>query len=215
MRISFACPSCAAGGSVDASAAGRLARCKHCGCRFTIPRPGEPDTAGYSLEGPDEPSDSSHATVPPPDSTFVRSRRENATAPPRQPKRRAPEATARTTRKRVSRFPWGTWLIRGAIATALVLAAIAFLAPNGKLIAGCFLMALGGLMIVAGYVAGAYGAFHEDFLYGFLYLVIPLYTAYYIVTRWEDLWVWFACSTAGVGLVFLGTEVARWGGVMV
>ena len=60
--------------------------------------------------------------------------------------------------------------------------------------------------------AGAYGAFREDFLYGVLYLAIPLYTAYYLVTRWDDLRVWFACSTAGVALVLLGTEVIRWSG---
>ena len=64
-----------------------------------------------------------------------------------------------------------------------------------------------------GYAAGAYGAFCEDFLYGFLYLVIPLYTAYYLVTRWEDLWRWFACSTTGVGLVLFGTQLLLWSGV--
>jgi len=30
---------------------------------------------------------------------------------------------------------------------------------------------------------GAYGAFSEDVIYGILYVVIPLYTGYYIVTR--------------------------------
>ena len=58
-------------------------------------------------------------------------------------------------------------------------------------------------MVLVGFGAGAYGAFREDVLYGFLYLAIPLYTAYYIVTRWDDLWTWFACSTLGVGLVLL------------
>ena len=33
------------------------------------------------------------------------------------------------------------------------------------------------------------------------------------VTRWDDLWPWFACSTAGVALISLGTEMLRWGGV--
>lgn len=88
----------------------------------------------------------------------------------------------------------------------------ALLAPRGTWIAGCVLVALGGVLVPLGYFAGAYGAFREDFLYGFLYLVIPLYAAYYLVTRWEDLWPWFACSTAGVGLVWLGTELVRWGG---
>jgi hypothetical protein len=135
---------------------------------------------------------------------------------PRQPKQRAASrSTPRTASRRRSRFPWWTWLVRGGVVTAIALAAIVFLAPNGTLIAGCTLMALGSALVLLGYAIGAYAAFREDFLYGFLYLVIPLYTAYYILTRWDDLWVWVACSTAGVALVWLGTELARWGGVVV
>jgi hypothetical protein len=89
---------------------------------------------------------------------------------------------------------------------------IMLLAPHGTWLAGCILLALGSLMIVVGYSAGAYGAFREDVIYGLLYLTIPLYTAYYMVTRWEDLWVWLTCSTAGVGLILLGTELIRWAG---
>jgi hypothetical protein len=97
----------------------------------------------------------------------------------------------------------------------VALAAILIFVPNGSLIAGCALMAVGSAMVLAGFAVGAYAAFCEDFLYGFLYLLIPLYTAYYMITRWDDLWFWFACSTAGVALVWLGTELARWGGVVV
>ncbi len=215
MRIPFACPSCAAAGTVDASVAGRPARCKYCGCDFTLPSVGEPEPVGYALEETVERTDPVTAFSPPSGSTFVQSRGDNATAPPRRPKRRAPESTARPERKRVSPFPGGTRLIWGGVATAIIVAAIALLAPRGTVIAGCVLMALGSLMVLAGYGAGAYGAFHEDFLFGFLYVVIPLYTAYYMVTRWDDLWVWFACSTAGVALVLLGTELVQWGGIPV
>ena len=61
-------------------------------------------------------------------------------------------------------------------------------------------MGVGGLLVPVGYFAGAYGAFCEDVLYGFLYLAIPLYAGYYLVTRWEDLWIWLTCSTRGSGL---------------
>jgi hypothetical protein len=101
----------------------------------------------------------------------------------------------------------------GVVAVALI--TVAVLAPQGTLIAGIVLLGLGSVMVLVGYFAGAYGAFCEDFIYGVFYLVVPLYTAYYIVTRWEDLWVWAACSTAGVGLILLGTEVVRWAGVSV
>ena len=91
-------------------------------------------------------------------------------------------------------------------------AATALVVPRGVAIAGSAMILLGTAMVLVGYAAGAYGAFSEDSLYGFLYLVIPLYTAYYLVTRWDDLRGWFALSTAGVGLVLLGTEVIRWSG---
>jgi hypothetical protein len=217
MRIPFACPSCGAAGTVDGSYAGRPARCKRCGRDFNLPdaRKREPEPEGYALEESPEPADPVPAFTPPSGSTFTQPWGDNATAPPRRSKRRAPESEVRKAIKRASRSPWLAWLIRVGIVAALVLAAITFLAPNGRIIAACVLMGLGSLMILVGYIAGAYGAFHEDFLYGFLYLVIPLYTAYYMVTRWDDLWVWLACSTAGVGLVVVGTELARWGGVTI
>ena len=215
MRIPFACPSCAAAGTVDASFAGRPARCKRCGCDFTLPSAAEPEPEGYALEEPVERADIATAIEPSPDSAFVQSRRDHATDSPRKKKRRTPESTTRPARDRMSRFHGGTWLIGSAVTAAIILAAIALLVPRGTLIAGCALMALGMVMVLVGFVAGAYGAFHEDSLYGFLYLAIPLYTTYYMLTRWDDLWVWFACSTAGVGLVLLGAEMVQWGGFAV
>ena len=94
----------------------------------------------------------------------------------------------------------------------MALLATALFVPRGVAIAGSAMVLLGMAMVLVGYAAGAYGAFSEDFLYGFFYLVIPLYTAYYLVTRWDDLRGWFALSTAGVGLVLLGTELIRWSG---
>src|SRR5207248_11675080 len=121
--------------------------------------------------------------------------------------------TPTRARKEKPTFPWLTLLAWSAIILVIVLTAIALLVPQGTLIAGCVLMGIGSVLILVGYSAGAYGAFCEDFLYGLLYLVIPLYTAYYMATRWEDLWVWLACATAGVGLILIGVEIVRWAGV--
>jgi hypothetical protein len=218
MKIPFACPSCLVAGSVDESAVGKLARCKHCGHKFTILAPGETEPSIYSLEEPaggaGRVADSAMSPVP--GSAFVPAPGDNpATAWRGMPTRAATEVPARGTRKRSPRGPWRPWLAWTGIAIAIATGAVALLAPSGVLIAACVVMALGGLLILVGYGVGAYGAFREDFLYGFLYLVIPLYTAYYMVTRWEDLWVYFACMTAGVGLIVLGFEMARWGGVAV
>jgi hypothetical protein len=216
MKITFTCPGCAAPASVDASAAGSPARCKHCGHRFTIPKPGEPEPEVYALDERVEEAPPVRVISPPQESAYVRSRGEEGIVTARPLRQRpASRSTKRTAGRRRSRSPWRTWLIWAGIGTVVALAAILVFVPNGSLIAGCALMALGSAMVLAGFAVGAYAAFCEDFLYGFLYLLIPLYTAYYMITRWDDLWVWFACSTAGVALVWLGTELARWGGVVV
>jgi hypothetical protein len=216
--IRFACPNCGVKGSADDSSVGKSARCKYCDHRFTIPRPGEVESDVYSLEETAEETAVAEFGVMDPfqDSTFATARGDEPTSTtPRRPKRSASPSTTRTSRRRAERSAWPARLAGIGGALAIAIAAVALFAPKGLVIAACAVMALGCILILAGYVAGAYGAFSEDFLYGFLYLVIPLYTAYYMVTRWDDMWVWFACMTSGFGLVLLGVEMARWGGVAV
>jgi hypothetical protein len=212
MSIRFACPSCGAAGSLDATLVGRQVRCKHCAYRFNVPSPGKPEAEVYALDGPDVEAARSAATSPAPGSTFVPRRGDEPTTAgaPRKVKRTASGSTSRPGRRPESGFARMAWLIRGMIVAAVASAGIALLAPRGTQIVGCFLLILGSAMVLVGFGVGAYGAFREDFLYGFLYLVVPLYAAYYLVTRWDDLWAWFACSTAGVALVMLGTEMLRW-----
>jgi hypothetical protein len=217
MKIPFACPSCNATGSADVAFVGRQVRCKHCGTRFAIPDPDDPEADVYALEGTaDEPAQDDAAS--PAQSTFFVPSRGDGTPGGDKAARKKRYSTGPTptrARKEKPAFPWLTWLVWFAIVLVVVLAAIALLAPQGTLIAGCVLMGLGSVLILVGYSAGAYGAFCEDFLYGFLYLVIPFYTAYYMATRWEDLWVWLTCSTAGVVLILIGVEIVRWAGVAV
>ncbi len=217
MKIPFACPSCGATGSVDAASAGKSGRCKHCGHRFTIPGPGEAEPEVFALEGPpEEAAGGGYAVMEPVAGSVITSApatrnpprcRAVPGGPDRDPRAGAPANASRAA-------PGGPgWRGSGAALT-IAIAAIALIAPNGLIIAACAVMAIGCAMILVGFGVGAYGAFSEDFLYGFLYLVIPFYTAYYMVTRWDDLWVWFACMTSGVGLVLVGIEMARWGGVV-
>ena len=217
MKIPFACPSCGATGSVDAASAGKSGRCKHCGHRFTIPGPGEAEPEVFALEGPpEEAAGGGYAVMEPVAGSVIHlGRGDEEPAPvPSRPRRSGSRSPSRAARKRESRSPWWTRLAWIGGAVAIAIAAIALIAPNGLIIAACAVMAIGCAMILVGFGVGAYGAFSEDFLYGFLYLVIPFYTAYYMVTRWDDLWVWFACMTSGVGLVLVGIEMARWGGVV-
>jgi hypothetical protein len=193
------------------------ARCRQCGARFTIPEANDPESDVYALEASlEEPARSTPAS-PAERPVFVPSRvaEPSSSEGRRRKKREETESLTPMAQSRGASFPWQTWLIRSSAALLISLVVIALVLPQGTLIAGCILLALGGLLVLLGYLAGAYGAFCEDFLYGFLYVMIPLYAGYYIVTRWDDLWVWFTCATVGVGLVFLGTEIVRWAGVSV
>jgi hypothetical protein len=212
MKISITCPACRAVGSVVAEYVGKQVRCRHCKCDFVVFKPGEPEEESYSLEEPTAQATVGLASIPEHGSVFVSSRGdEQKTAPrPRKSKRVGPRSAARAREKE---FAWRNWLIGCTAVAAVVVAGIIVFVPQGKLIAGSALIVAGSAMLLTGFLVGAYAAFGEDFIYGVLYLFIPLYTAYYLVTRWDDLWVWCTCSTAGVGLILLGTEIARWGGV--
>jgi hypothetical protein len=212
MKVPFTCPSCGAAGSVNAAYAGKLVRCKHCGGRSAVPKPGEPEAEVYALDEPAPETTGGMAETTAEESVFVSCGRDDRTTArrPRRPVRAAPRPS---TRKRDDDRAWRGWLIGCGAAVALALATVYLLAPQGPLIAGAVVIAIGSAMLMTGFLVGAYAAFGEDFLYGFLYLVIPLYTAYYLLTRWDDMWVWCTCSTVGVGLILLGTEMVRWAGV--
>ncbi len=212
MNVSFACPSCNASGSVAAVHIGKQVRCKQCGAHFAIPDPEDSQPDVYAVEEQSPQAAGGTSKSPAENAVFVPARGDAAGAVERtrRMERSSSAPTSRNVRVRKSGFRWQTWLIRGGIALVLILTAIAFLAPHGTWLVGFILIAIGGILVPVAYFAGAYGAFSEDSLYGLLYLMIPLYAGYYLVTRWEDLWIWVACATVGVGLVLLGTELVRW-----
>jgi hypothetical protein len=210
MKIPFACPSCSAGGSIEAAFVGRSARCKKCGHEFKIRGPNDQTPDVYGLK---EPATPSFGPAPAGDfqqATFVPAAGRESREMPEGPRFKHPAPRRRRGEERG--FPWLKWLGRAAIALVIVLGLIAQFVPNGIVIAGSVLMALGSIMVLVGYCAGLYGAFCEDFLHGAAYFAFPLYTAYYVVTRWDDMWIWFACSTTGAVLASLGAAIAQAGG---
>lgn len=216
MKISFACPACNASGSVDDVHVGKQVRCRHCNARFAIPGPADPESDVYALEEsgqPEQPTGEEPWSRPAEEAVFVRARSSESGSRQRERQGHEQSQPARCRRRNTSdvhAWPWQTWLVRGCVTLALLLVAITLFAPHGTWLAGCILLGVGGLLVPLGFFAGAFGAFSEDPVYGFFYLLIPFYSAYYLVTRWEDLWPWVACATAGVGLVLLGTEMIRW-----
>ena len=103
----------------------------------------------------------------------------------------------------------GCWELRRRSAWQLYLVAV--LLPNGTLIAGISLAGIGLVLLLVGYGVGAYAAFCEDTLNGFLYLFIPLYTGYYLVSNWDEMWRWFLLSSVGVVILALAVMVMEAG----
>jgi predicted Zn finger-like uncharacterized protein len=215
MKIAFDCPGCGASGSVDDALIGRQVRCKQCNHRFAISRPGEAETEGYSLDGPTRGNSRVDFMSTDDKAVFVPSRsdRPPIARSPRITRRAKSRSKPRASCGQDSEFPWKAWLVGVCVIVAIALVAIALIHPRGLMISGSVLVILGSVLALAGLAAGAYGAFCEDFLYGFFYVVFPIYTAYYLVTRWEDLWRWMVGSTAGLGLILLGATILRWAGI--
>jgi hypothetical protein len=214
MKTTFTCPGCGRSGSVDAALVGRQIRCNQCRHRFAVPGPAEEEAEGYSVVETTRGNAGVAATTTHSGAVFVPSRGDQPpiSRPSRKPNRTTSGSKPRASRSQEPEFSWKTWLAGFGVFIAIALLATALIAPRGVVLAGAAIIILGMAMVLIGYAAGAYGAFSEDFLYGFLYLVFPLYTAYYLVTRWEDLWRWCVCSTAGVGLVLVGTKMLQWSG---
>lgn len=206
MKIEFACPECGSRFAVAPVHAGKTIACKRCGQPVAIP--GAP-TAGpldmavagsYALEPAtdDAPSTFSPALA--------------GSIPIREP---MPESASsgpfwldspRIPRKKKKQgagvLPaWWKRAAGSAAVAVVVMVLVSWLVPKGSLIVGLFLLGIGFLMFLAGFFVGAFGAFSEDFVTGMLYLFIPPFTGYYIVTRWDDLRPWFITLSVGVGLV--------------
>jgi hypothetical protein len=70
---------------------------------------------------------------------------------------------------------------------AVVLAIIAIVVPGARLNVGRVIALAGLILFFYGYGSGAYIAFTEDDLYGWLYLLLPPYAAYYFASRWDEM----------------------------
>jgi hypothetical protein len=203
MSISFACPSCRKGYTVNAALAGRSGKCAACGLSMAVPSvhaDEEQDhiaTEGYGLA-------EAMAVVPLAETQNVFSPGRNDPEFERAPRPRSASPGKRKRRREEDEsflFRHRKALLLTPIVLAVLLFLMAVLMPNGRLIAACVLASVGGLLVVVGYFVGLWAAWHEDSLYGFLYFFVPFYSAYYILTRWDDMWPWFVAMTVGTVMV--------------
>ena len=75
----------------------------------------------------------------------------------------------------------------GLAVVVAVLVCIAVVVPDTRMNVGRLVALVGLVLFVYGYGSGAYIAFTEDDLYGWLYLLFPPYAAYYFVSRWDEM----------------------------
>ena len=205
MKVEFACPGCGAKFAAESSQAGKSAPCRRCGERVTVPRPpvhveDEDDGTLYALA---EPLPAARP-IEVGESSFVRARADPKALDRDGRPRPAPKAKARREADGLDPVAMLRKIAPyGAVGLAL-LAAVAAFAPHGRLIVGGLVAAMGFGVFAYGYVTCVYIAFSEDGLYGWLFLLFPLYAAYYLVTRWDDVWSRAVLVVAGTAMLTLG-----------
>jgi len=221
MAIELECPSCGAKGRASEEAAGRQVRCKHCRFEFTIPRPDEPESMVYELAEPHPvetgaaPNASTRIEATPPSAERASTFRPTYHEPPSEPPapegfgmsgpkalRRSHAALPELAHRMLKTLPW-------IFGVGLAVGLLGLITPIGAVWIGRLLLAAGFVMVGIGFGAGAYGAFSEDLVNGFAYVFFPIYTGYYWVSRWDDIWPWFLWSTAGMVLFSFGGLVVE------
>jgi hypothetical protein len=190
MKIPVICASCGKRYEVDGAYAGKRGKCAACGARMTIPNedhtadspPSDPDA--YQLDATHDGEDATFFTP----ATGSQSLEET---PPRRRVKQKNSGSSGRNRRESARSPLaslsGRVTVIGLTCVTLVLVILAVFVPDTRTNVGRAVALAGLILFVYGYGSGAYIAFTEDDLYGWLYLLFPPYAAYYFVSRWDEM----------------------------
>jgi hypothetical protein len=188
MRIPITCPQCGKRYEVDGALAGKRGKCMACGARMAIP--GKSEVIPSVLQEPDayeldqaNNHDAPSSFMPDHESqTFVE-------AQPRPVKRRKPGGSSKRRVERASSSLANSGRIALFVMACAVVVGllVALFAPGSRANIGGAIAFAGLVVFGYGYASGAYIAFTEDDLYGWLYLIFPPYAAYYFVSRWDEM----------------------------
>ncbi len=209
MKIPVTCARCGKRYEVDGAYAGKKGKCATCGERMMIPAanqppaPAPPESDAYQL---DDVEDGDRST------SFASARGTEVLDEAQSPRRQRKRSPGRAGQKRAERagshpaLSGRTTLI--ALAVVLVAAVtIAFVVPGTRMNVGRAVAVAGLILFVYGYASGAYIAFTEDDLYGWLYLLFPPYAAYYFVSRWDEM-------SSRLVMLIVGLALLSGGGVL-
>ncbi|MFO0908967.1 MAG: hypothetical protein U0794_11505 [Isosphaeraceae bacterium] len=216
MSIRFACPHCGKSFVVSSTNAGRRGRCSQCREEFTVPMPAEAravpgDTAftGPSAEGPEAAAPMGEAYDVVPVTYEVSPGAETRDALPDAPRVKKPKKRRRTTTSTSSIEPGQFAHLRKPLSVVAVvgvlLFALSLVVPVIAIWVGVVFSLAGILLVFGGMALGAYIAFTEDFVHGFFFVVLPIYAAYYFMSRWDD-------TKVALGVVIGGLVILAAGG---
>jgi DNA-directed RNA polymerase subunit RPC12/RpoP len=203
MKIPVTCMRCNQRYDVDAAHAGKKAKCATCGERMVIPEmdstgsPPAPEADAYQLDGPHSLDEST---------SFTPAHGSANLEEPRPRRRTKKQGGGSSGSKRADRassqpnFSRPITLIGLAVVLAIAVL-IAVCVPGARMNVGRGVILAGLIIFLYGYGSGAYIAFTEDDLYGWLYLIFPPYAAYYFVSRWDDMSSRFAMLVVGLTLL--------------
>jgi hypothetical protein len=188
MKIPITCTRCGKQYEVDETFAGKRGKCASCGERMTIPdydraAASQPESDAYQLE-------ESHASEQATSFSPVKGIDDGEDG---QIRRRIKKRNSKSSPRRardVARSPLVLLRVKSLIGLAcvvFVLVVIAVFVPGARLNIGRAIALVGLIVFFYGYGSGAYIAFTEDDLYGWLYLLFPPYAAYYYVSRWDEM----------------------------
>lgn len=221
--IVLSCPGCGKRYELSASLAGKKARCKACSHEFTIPVPRQ--TAPAAAVAPSRPKSttSARSVTPPPEldsfdpyddvedhaatSSSVSHEDDDVKLPRRAGVVRTSEKSATKKKKRransafTAASDWAGRIPLIGLGLTVVLTLMALVIPPFAFLSLVILVLCGLIMMVSGGIWAIVNAFRESVFCGVLYMFIPLYGLYYLVTRWDHMARPF--TTYLVGLLIL------------
>jgi DNA-directed RNA polymerase subunit RPC12/RpoP len=206
MKISVTCETCGEQYEVEDRHAGKTIKCTSCETRMTIPA--APPAATPLLVCGEYALDESHDSEPPTFRTAPDTREQDQVSGSGQVKKRTVKRSkgkGKHKRGGLSESAVSLWTVLVSLALiAVLLAIVAVFLPEARTPVGVALAIPGLLLCLYGYATGVYIAFTEDDLHGWLFLLIPFYAAYYIVSRWDDMYTRVIMVVAGLTLLAIG-----------
>jgi hypothetical protein len=214
MKTPVSCEGCHRRYEVDGRFAGRTVKCAYCGQLMRIPvaepiAPPRIAHAEYDLGDPLELEAMSFQAAPARQTDEKDQGRQQV-----RKVRRKRSKGGKSARPDIQDIFSRPGLLIGLAVIAVIVVLLAAFVPVVRVPIGIALALPGVLLCLYGYASGAYIAFTEDDLHGWLYLLFPFYAAYYLVSRWDDMssrlvMVVLGLVLAGVGGRMLEGEVAR------